>query len=346
MIGQVQKYSFINAKIKAMKSYLLDSNTYRQLLETTQLDAVYKLLLETPYEKTLSELGTKEPHIFEVSRLLEKDLYKTYQMIFRYFQVGNETEFINLMLSKIDVENIKIILRGKAKRKSSIEIRDMLFEKHGASSIDFDALAESKDIEQCISLLSETLYGKRLNAVFYLFEREKRVVILERALEWVYYQSLWKGFEKLSGEDSRIMRFYLGIYFDITNIMTILRHRIFYEMAPDDVWSLIFPRVYRLTNRQLRELTQVTADDYRDVLLTTSYGRSVGEFKDITDFEMKLFNVMKRAVHKMLSGSPFHIGTVVGFLLLKEMEVNNLKCIAEGKRHGLDESEIIDNLVM
>ena len=94
-------------------------------------------------------------------------------------------------------------------------------------------------------------------------------------------------------------------------------------------------------------LCSATEEDFCELMEDTYYGRRIGDIKDITDLEIKLYRIMKAAAVRLLSkGAPFHIGTIVGYLTLKEMEVTNLKSIAEGKRHFLSEEEISENLIM
>jgi V/A-type H+-transporting ATPase subunit C len=128
--------------------------------------------------------------------------------------------------------------------------------------------------------------------------------------------------------------------------MNILRYRLFYELPPEEVRKMVFPRGYRFTKTDAEVLSSATKDDYKDVFASRYYGRLVGEFADIVDLEMKLFRFMKMTTRQMLSGQPFHIGTIIGYLTLKELEVNNLKSIAEGKRHLLTEDEIAESLVL
>ena len=347
MILAVQKYSFINAKVRGMKSRLLDSSKYRQLLETTQLDAFLKVLFETDYAPELSELDSKEPKITELTDALDRSLLLTFSVILKFFRAKDENAIIHRLIAKIDVENIKIILRGKKRGVSPPQISDSLSPINGFTEINYDKLLDSRDVEHLVSLLGGTPYAKPLTNALPLFENEGRTAILERVLDETYYNELWSLLDNLSVTDKKIMEMYLGTFFDITNIMMILRYRIFYEIESDEVQKMVIPMRYMLNKTEVSMLCGATEEDFCELMEDTYYGRRVGDIKDITDLEISLYRIMKATAVRLLSkGAPFHLGTIVGYLTLKEMEVTNLKSIAEGKRHFLPEEEISENLIM
>ncbi len=347
MILAVQKYSFINAKVRGMKSRLLDSSKYRQLLETTQLDAFLKALFETDYAPELLELDSKEPKITEITDALDRSLLLTFDVILKFFRAKDESALIHRLITKIDVENLKIIIRGKKRGISPLQISDSLSPTNGFSEINYDELLNSRDVEHLVSLLGRTPYNKPLTNALPLFENEGRTAILERVLDETYYNELWSLIDNLSGNDKKIMTIYFGTFFDIINIMTILRYRLFYDIEPDEVEKMVIPMKYMLNKTEVSMLCGATEEDFLELVEDTYYGRRVGEIKDLTDLEIGLYRIMRATAVRLLSkGAPFHLGTIVGYLTLKEMEVTNLKSIAEGKRHLLSEEEISENLVM
>lgn len=345
MYFDVEKYAFINAKIKGMKSRLFDDNKYRQLLETTQLDALIKALSETGYAPDLADIDTKEVDITEITRALDKSLIATYNKILKYFTPEKENDFIYSIISKYEVENIKIILRGKFKGVSAPIISDAINPTTGKSEVDYEALINSRDVAEFVSLLDGSIYGKYLKRALPLFEKDRRTAILENPLDMTYYIRIWENMGCLSGTDRRVMKIFLGTFFDITNIMVALRYRLYYDVPIEIVKDTIFPVNFRITKNELNMLAETNKDEYRGIFDNTYYGKIVGKYKDLPDLEMGLYRIMMNTTKHILSGSPFHIGTIVGFFALKEIEVANLKSIAEGKRHNLSEEEILENLI-
>jgi vacuolar-type H+-ATPase subunit C/Vma6 len=110
---------------------------------------------------------------------------------------------------------------------------------------------------------------------------------------------------------------------------------------------MVIPMRYVLNKTEIASLCGATEEDFFEIVEDTYYGRRVGEVKNLTDLEIGLYRILRATAARLLSkGAPFHLGTIVGYLALKEMEVTNLKSIAEGKRHQLSEEEISENLVM
>jgi len=346
MFLDVMKYSFINAKIRAMKSRLVKDSVYQQLLETTHLDAFVKILMETEYSSEISEVDTKNPDISEVISALDTHLIKCYRTILQFFKVKTENDFIRVILSRLEIENLKIVIRGKFKGITSIMISDNLIPIIGLSNLNFEELISSRDVEHLVSLLAKTRYERPLKEALPFFERDRRTVVLERPLDSLYYIDLTRAIKTLSTADNHIMKAYIGTFCDINNIMLILRSRLYFDLPSDETMTMYIPYGYRLNKNEAVQLSKTTEDDYREVLGKTHYGRRVTNFKSLNDLEMGLLNILAYQTRKVLMGYPFHIGPVAGFMALKEIETGNLKSIAEGKRHALPEGQIRESLLV
>jgi len=346
MLLDVMKYSFINAKIRAMKSRVIKDSVYQQLLETTHLDAFVKVLMETEYSPEISAVDSKSPEISEVISALDEHLIKCYKTILQFFKIKTENDFIRVILSRLEIENLKIIIRGKFKGITSIMISDNIIPISGVSNLNFEELVNSRDVEHFVSLLVKTRYERPLKNALPLFERDRRTAVLERPLDVLYYVDLVRSIKTLSAADSHIMKAYIGTFCDINNIMLILRSRLFFDLPSDDIMTMYIPYGYRLSKNEAIQLSKATEDDYREILAKNHYGKRVTNFKSLADLEMGLLNILRYQTKKILMGYPFHIGTVAGFLALKEIETGNLKSIAEGKRHTLSEGEIRESLLL
>lgn len=345
MFLDVMKYSFINAKIRAMKSRLIKESVYQQLLETTQLEAFVKILAETEYASEMADIDSKTPDISEVISGLDTHLVKYYRTILQFFKIKTENDFIRMILSRLEIENLKIIIRGKFKGITSIMIADNITPTAGVSNLNFEELINSRDVEHFVSLLAKTRYERPLKEALPFFERDRRTAVLERPLDALYYVDLTRAIKTLSTADGHLMKAYIGTFCDVNNIMLILRSRIYFDLPSDETMAMYIPFGYRLSKNEAVQLSKTNEDDYREVLGKTHYGKRVTNFKTLTDLEIGLLNVLAYQTKKMLMGYPFHIGTVAGFLALKEIEVGNLKSIAEGKRHALSEGQIRESLL-
>ncbi|MCI0482938.1 MAG: V-type ATPase subunit, partial [Candidatus Dadabacteria bacterium] len=113
----------------------------------------------------------------------------------------------------------------------------------------------------------------------------------------------------------------------------------------EEVMTMYLPIAYHFRRSDAVRLAKAGEDDYRDVLAQSYYGKRVKSFSSLSDLESQLNLLLIHATKKMLTSYPFHIGTIVGYLTLREVEIANLKTIAEGKRHFLSGAEIKENLV-
>jgi V/A-type H+-transporting ATPase subunit C len=66
----------------------------------------------------------------------------------------------------------------------------------------------------------------------------------------------------------------------------------------------------------------------------------------LSDLEIALEKALAAEKTLAFHRSVLSVGVILGFLLLKEEELNNLRKIAKGKEYGIPESEIRDMLVI
>jgi vacuolar-type H+-ATPase subunit C/Vma6 len=58
-----------------------------------------------------------------------------------------------------------------------------------------------------------------------------------------------------------------------------------------------------------------------------------------------LWRYLLALVKKNWKGFPFHIGTVLDYILFKEIEVKSLICITEAKRLNFSREKMVDYLI-
>ncbi len=245
-------YGYINARIRAMRSYLLDRSFYEQLITLEDLPAMISNLEKTPYKKELDECVARgEIEVMSIDEAFKRNLARTFRKILS-FTAGEHRKLTDILLARWDLHNLKSILRGKHISATEDEILKSLIP---AGEIDIPFLAElakQPDVKSVIDLMItwDLPYAKPLreNLPGYLkvmkekksakaekpeealLERgagefkdfEKDLAVLETALDKFYCSFALKETRGRS-PNSRMVGELIVAQIDITNILSLLR---------------------------------------------------------------------------------------------------------------------------
>ncbi|MDD4954933.1 MAG: V-type ATPase subunit, partial [Candidatus Omnitrophica bacterium] len=210
------KYSFANAKIRAMLSYLLDEAYLKRLVEAADVYELFDLLKNTPY-KTIAEAAIGGLSLEALEKQLALDDVHIYKKVYEMLPTNTEKNFVSLMMQRFEINELKFALRVWHK-KMEVAVSDYLLGEKVVFDINFEKIISCHNIEEVILLLDETAYKQPLLKVKDKFKERNSTFYLESALDVDYYQRLLNYSEKLSLSDQKISRKILGIEIDIENI--------------------------------------------------------------------------------------------------------------------------------
>ncbi len=123
---ELATYSFINAKIRAMISFLISPNLFSRMLEAEDVYKAMELLKESSYYKGAIESAPKEITDLRIieKRFIKNDL-SIYRRIYRSTPGKTEKALMNLFIEKYEVEQLKAALRMWNK-KTPIDADDFI----------------------------------------------------------------------------------------------------------------------------------------------------------------------------------------------------------------------------
>jgi V/A-type H+-transporting ATPase subunit C len=266
---------------------------------------------------------------------------------------GGESEtYINILLSRWDLQNIKTILRGKNIHMTSAEIVECLVPAGQLDDTTLIELIKQPDVKAVIDLLATwgIEYAKPLTRNFKEYSEKRDLTILEYAIDKFYYEN---ALEKL-GEDSyddRILLDMITTEIDVTNIKNVLkmiRDKIEIEEAET---FLIKGGITLDFEKLLSMLRSGTLEGAIKILDATPY-RFLSELppdafktEKISLFEKELEKyLIKRGISRFLN-DPLSIAVAVGYVWAKYNEITNIRIIARCKTADITEKEIREELI-
>ena len=105
------KYGFVNAKIGAMRSQLLDNLEMKTLIESRNLDDTIALLKNTSYGKELSSVSS--PSIVDIENALLQSTRSAYEKISKAVN-GMPKDLLDFYTKKFEIEALKLLFIIKA----------------------------------------------------------------------------------------------------------------------------------------------------------------------------------------------------------------------------------------
>ncbi len=339
---QLAKYSFANAKIRAMLSYLIDPATFNSLLDAGDIFEVFEGIKKTPYKSIIEHIDLGSINL----QTLEKEFLAYDLKVFRKVQdalsTAREKDFVALLRERYELEELKVILRIWHK-KLPVIWEDYIIEPNISFDIDFKKIISSQSIEEIILLLDHTPYKTALLKVKDKFKDRNSTFYLEAALDVDYYKRLIACIEKFSPVDRRIARRILGVEIDVENINWLIRLRKYYSLGMGEMLEWVIPGGDRINKETVRNF--YTSDGLTKFVESVALGPYV-KIKDLIEenailIENFLYGFLLREVRRALTGFPFTIGTVIGYLILKHKESKNIISLLNAKHYGWHKEEIV-----
>ncbi|MBU2103090.1 MAG: V-type ATPase subunit [Candidatus Omnitrophota bacterium] len=336
------KYSFANAKIRAMLSRLLHPDEFSRLLDATSIDDVLESLKNTPYAFLAEHFSGNSFNLRAIEKALIKNDIALYRKVCGTITTRRERDFLSLLTSRYEIEELKAVLRIWH-NKRDVNLDEYLLGDEITHPLDYRKILACQTIEEIILLLDETAYKRPLMDARDRYKEKNASFYLEAALDRDYYVRARSLIENLSSTDKRVALRILGIEIDIENINWLIRLRKYYVLGIGEMLPLIIPGGEKITTDVVRNFYATDGvGKVVDAVALGPYAR-IKELvnENVAFVESFLYEILLREVRRTLAGFPFTIGTVLGYLILKNRETRNIVSLLYGKNYGFGRDTLL-----
>jgi V/A-type H+-transporting ATPase subunit C len=331
-------WGYINARMRGMKSRLLDHNTLDNLILLPDIESLIGELEKTPYRDDIIEARGRYTGIACIEYALRRNFVRTFRKIMTFSKNEEAEHYITLFLHRWDIQNIKTILRGKNVHATNEEILGCLVP---AGELDEATLAElmrQPDTKAIIDLLAtwRIQWAKPLTQEFPDFARIGDLGRLEWSLDRYYYQDALRS---VQGPDvnKTMIRHILSIEIDVVNIRTVLR-MIRDHVDPREAAQYLITGGLEFDVKKLTAFLSLTTID--DALAKMSASRyqflsSISEAavkaKKISVIEKELERYLVMQGTGSFFGDPLSVASLIGYFWAKYNEITNIRVISRFK---------------
>jgi V/A-type H+-transporting ATPase subunit C len=198
---------------------------------------------------------------------------------------------------------------------------------------------ETGNVGAAVEVLRATPYYEALSQALKRYSAEQSLFPLEVALDLQYWRQLWQEARKLPVQDQAQASRVLGALVDTNNLMWAIRYRVYQELSEEELINYTLPFGHRVGDEDIRaiaagaDLGSVVGRLYPNLPGMSSL---LAEPKSgLPALEMSLKrHVMKECLAAFV-GNPFHVGLPLAFLLLQDVEIEDLVVLIEAKTSKL-----------
>lgn len=338
---QLATYAFTNAKVRAMLSYLIDPATFSGILEAKNIYEIIDMLKATRYRDIFANIKADSLDLLSLEKKLLLNDISIYRKVRDSLSGKREREFVSIMMQRYEIEDLKVILR-LWHSKEPVKVEDYISGEKIKYDIDYKKIALAETIEEIIVLLDKTDYKEPLLIARDKFKSTKSLFYLEASLDVDYYRRLTECMATLSSADRKAASKILAAEVDGENIQWLIKMRKYYELGLSDMLEWFMPGGSIKTQSVMRNL--YAAGGISKVIESIALGpylpvKHLAE-ENIHLIESFLYGVLIKEVNTALSGNPFTIGTVFGYLILKRRETRNIVSLLYAGAYGIRKEDL------
>jgi ATP synthase A1 C subunit len=337
------RYGFVNARVGALKSHLLDSLEMKTLIESRNFDDALALLKNTAYGKELTKLSS--PTLVDIENVLSKSMLTDYEKL-AMSVTGGTKKFLAHYAKRFEIEALKMLLIMKSRGE---EVKDYPWILQRIMTVEMaEKLVDMGTPGEMVEMLRFTEYYQVLHKAVSEYNEGGSSYPFIDALDSYYYGRLNNILRKMGGKDRSIAEHLIGIEVDAKNLLIALRVR----GTDENISDYLMPMRYRLTDSELTaafntksptEIPQIF-QRYTDII-----SAGVKEYEETQSF-FALENEFRQHILKensrLFGGDRFNIGVPIAFLNLKENEIRNLTAILQGKEEDLSAEQIEETVTL
>ena len=362
-------YGYSNARVRTMRTALLSRRQAEDMLKVHTNAAVAEYLMRTGYRDDFSHMPSGISDAERVELAVSRNFARTAQKLLRITPKQSRPSLL-AFLGRYDIHNLKVILLSKKIGKSDEEIRHLLMPAGSLTQAELSRIISAKNAAEFYEAVRATKFGARLLGSISLSRIPKeriRAAIAKPGFDGVqteiilaagdaYYYELAADFAHAGGHEAMQIARLISAEADAKNVLTLLRMK----RGGADKKSMLMSMVGggQFSRIQFEKITAVKDVNEAAKLASGFFISATGkaEFEaaqksflqdgQLSHLEVAFENSLARKSLKLLRRSMMSLGAIVGFLLLKEEEMNNIRKIVRGKELSLPIERISEMLII
>lgn len=331
------------AKVKARYGKRLSENQYNDLLHKRSVAEVAGYLKSLPgYSEMLRDIQESTIHRGQLENILRRSYFFQYLELMNYNFDGKDGLYTYL-IRRYEVE--QILKRIQAINSGATEeyVAQIPTFVSTYARFDFMGLSSAKDFDTLLAKLKKTPYEKALAPYKPLRGELIDYSACEQALYACFYVDLCKNIRSsFQGKQQQELLKIIAYQVELRDIQIIYRLKLFYNMPSNKIRLYLLPEVKEsgMIRPKLMDklITAATPEQFLELFEGSIYGKMLPQ--DSPNFEYSLSYIRYKLFCKELTFSTSTPVIFLSYLLLGEIQIQNIITIIEGIRYQIEPDEI------
>lgn len=332
-------YLFPTSLIRSEEGKMLSRRKLEELAEAGSLEGAITILGSTDYAPYLALEGDPELSLRVYLAHVHEDLLKIVPGKLREF-------FEALIRVRWDVENISHVLIEKFSGHRIFELPDEAVSLGTLRKELVKNLQDAERVEDVVTRLEKTVYSESLKEGLKDFEATQALSALIEPLKRHYNAVVMEQISSMKGDEKAVSNAVMGMQIDSRNILALLR------LKKDGVPAERLEK-YLVPGAELYDELPISALEGRleetlEYLASTSaYSqvfskamRAYEKNKNLKEVEAVIEEEVLARAEEVSSSQVFNVGIILGYLVLKEAEINRVRIVMTSLKNELMEDEI------
>lgn len=331
----------ILTKVKAMTGRMLGDEDYEQLMHLDSVAACAAYLKGQPeYAKVLRDVQETQIHRGALEALLQKTLFDQFIRLERYAGRSNRF-FRDSYTAKLEIRCIGNCIRLFNSSSPNAFLQSVPGYIVPYLSMDVSALNNAHDYPALLEALRRTPYLKVLEPLGLGMEEAVSLPVAEHALYQYYYRYVSGMIDRqFRGSTRRELQNIFTAQAQLQDIQAVFRLKSFFGGSREEIERILLNIPGPLPRRLMRAILDAPDGDGVLALLAGSRYRKYFDGGRFVYIENSTGLIRHDLAKRYLTFSQNPAAAFAAFLVLREIEIENLMAIIEGARYRLGASEI------
>jgi V/A-type H+/Na+-transporting ATPase subunit C len=246
---------------------------------------------------------------------------------------GNERDFLIHWVLRLELSNLKAILRGKLAGRPQQDIRADLLDAGAFTTLPVEDLLRTEDFSELLRQLETTLYadiGRQARAAF---ETEHDLFAVDTTVDRRYFNGLLNRAVRIADRQGRLFSELIASIIDRVNLVWLLRYRFVYRLPPAQAFYLLVPSHHTLLHTD-KLSALIKLESFEEVLAALPMPLH-GQLAGLTD----IFTVIQRlerrtcdAARRVLQHAPHSLARAFAYLVVREFDLRKVRIIAKSRQ--------------
>lgn len=342
-IGSNLDFAYINARLRARKRQFLTVTDYERLLLVPDIEALIGALGRLPYRRALEQALSTHSGLAAVLRALQVDFGATLQQL-QAFCAGKAAPLFALLIRPYWRHNVLTLLRGVAARRDPAQVTPLLIAVAPFNEGILLELARQPSLRRLVDLLAQRHLPEvdLAQALVAALARSDELRSLELAFDRAWAGQTSAQAAALRGPHAPLLQLWWTRQIDLHNLLVALALREAAQVLPEtwlpggqiEAATLEAVRTAGEAGRLVEILESAPGGAFWAAAVRAWDGAHPAELQRLWEQALARWQV-----GLFRTADPLGIGILMAYLAAKEVEIRNLRLIAQAVAGNLNREE-------